>query len=72
MYICTFKYMPEDVNCQFCTFYIHRRCTANSGCPFLAERIASLWRIFCVFGGLGAMPSTSIFRVCHNTGIACR
>ena len=29
-------------------------------------------RFFCVFGGLGAMPSTSIFRVCYDTRIACR
>lgn len=39
MYICTFKYTPEDVDCQFCTLYFHRRCTAKGGCPFLAERI---------------------------------
>ena len=26
---------------------------------------------FCVFGGLGALPSTSIFRVCYDTRIAC-
>ena len=39
MYICTFKYTPEDVECQFCMLYRHRRCTAEAGCPYLAERI---------------------------------
>ena len=39
MYICTFKYTPEDVDCQLCMLYRHRRCTAEAGCPYLAERI---------------------------------
>lgn len=39
MYICTFRYTPEDVDCRLCLHYIHRRCTAESGCPYLAERI---------------------------------
>lgn len=39
MYICTFKYTPEDVDCRLCLNYAHKRCTAESGCPYLAERI---------------------------------
>jgi len=39
MYICTFKYAAADVDCRFCTAYIHRRCAAADGCPFIAERI---------------------------------
>ena len=39
MYICTFKYTPEDVDCQLCMLYRHQRCTAEAGCPYLAERI---------------------------------
>lgn len=39
MYICTFRYTPEDVDCRLCLNYTHKRCTAESGCPYLAERI---------------------------------
>ncbi len=39
MYICTFKYTLEDVDCRFCKEYEHRKCTVESGCPYLAERI---------------------------------
>lgn len=38
MYICTFKYRPEDVDCRFCLHYAHRRCTVDNGCPCIAER----------------------------------
>ena len=39
MYICTFKYTPEDVDCKLCTEYSRRGCTAVGGCPYIAERI---------------------------------
>ena len=39
MFICTFKYKPEDVDCALCAEYAHHRCTAESGCPYIAERI---------------------------------
>lgn len=39
MYICTFKYTPEDVACKLCTEYKKRNCTAPSGCLCIAERI---------------------------------
>lgn len=39
MYICTFRYTPEDVDCRYCLEYAHRRCTAQGGCPYIAERI---------------------------------
>lgn len=39
MFICTFKYTPETVDCKYCLLYCHRRCTAKNGCPYLAERI---------------------------------
>lgn len=39
MYINTFKYRPEDVDCKLCTEYSKKTgCTAN-GCPYLAERM---------------------------------
>lgn len=39
MYINTFKYGPEDVNCQLCTEYTKKAgCTATH-CPWLAERM---------------------------------
>ena len=39
MYINTFKYTPNDVNCQLCTEYVKKLgCTALR-CPWLAERI---------------------------------
>lgn len=39
MFICTFKHTPETVDCKYCLLYYYRRCTAKSGCPYLAERI---------------------------------
>lgn len=39
MFICTFKYRPEDVDCHLCTEYAQRRCRAETGCPYIAERI---------------------------------
>ena len=40
MYINTFQYTAEDVDCKLCTMYAGKRrgCKAN-GCPWLAERI---------------------------------
>lgn len=39
MFICTFRYKPEHVDCHLCTEYDRKRgCTAQ-GCPWLAERI---------------------------------
>lgn len=39
MYINTFKYRPEDVDCKLCTEYSKKTgCTAG-GCPYLAERM---------------------------------
>lgn len=39
MYINTFKYKPEHVDCKLCTEYVKKQgCPAN-GCPWLAERI---------------------------------
>lgn len=42
MYINTFQYTPEDVDCKLCTQYggKKRGCKAN-GCPWLAERIGA-------------------------------
>ena len=39
MFICTFQYRPEDVDCSLCEEYAHHRCTAENGCPYIAERI---------------------------------
>ncbi len=40
MYINTFQYKPEDVDCTICTEYIgKRRSCTRPRCPFLAERI---------------------------------
>ena len=39
MYICTFKYTPEAVDCRFCTEYSRQGCKAVGGCPYIAERI---------------------------------
>ncbi|NLS84076.1 MAG: hypothetical protein GXZ14_00455 [Ruminococcaceae bacterium] len=39
MYICTFKYTPEDMDCRYCLKYEHRRCAEKNGCPYIAERI---------------------------------
>jgi len=40
LYINTFQYKPENVDCKLCTQYAGKRrgCKAN-GCPWLAERI---------------------------------
>ena len=40
MYINTFQYKPEHVDCRLCTEYAGKKkgCTAQ-GCPWLAERI---------------------------------
>ena len=40
MHIYTFKYTPEMVDCKLCTEYKKPKgCTAQGGCPWLAERI---------------------------------
>ena len=39
MYINTFRYTPEDVDCKLCTEYRRKLGCIASGCPFLAERI---------------------------------
>lgn len=40
MYLNTFRYTPEMVDCKLCTEYQTKRgCTASGGCPWLAERI---------------------------------
>ena len=39
MYINTFRYMPEDVDCKLCTQYRKKLGCAVKGCPYLAERI---------------------------------
>lgn len=38
MYLNTFRYTPEMVDCKLCTEY-KKGCTASGGCPWLAERI---------------------------------
>lgn len=38
MYINTFRYTPEMVDCKLCTEY-KKGCTAQGTCPWLAERI---------------------------------
>lgn len=39
MYINTFKYRPEDVDCKLCTEYSKKTGCAAKGCPYLAERM---------------------------------
>lgn len=39
MYINTFQYTPEDVDCKLCTEYRKEAGCAACGCPWLAERI---------------------------------
>ena len=39
MYINTFRYKPEDVDCKLCTEYRKKLGCTVKGCPFLAERI---------------------------------
>lgn len=40
MYLNTFRYTPEMVDCHLCTEYQKQRgCTVIGGCPWLAERI---------------------------------
>ena len=41
MFINTFQYKPEHVDCRLCTEYGGKKkgCTAAQGCPWLAERI---------------------------------
>ena len=39
MYINTFRYKPEDVDCKLCTKYRKKLGCTVKGCPFLAERI---------------------------------
>jgi len=41
LYINTFQYTPEDVDCKLCTQYAGKKrgCKAKNGCPWLAERI---------------------------------
>ena len=38
MIIRNYKYTPEDVDCRYCTEFIHNRCRASK-CPWLNERI---------------------------------
>ena len=38
MIIRNYKYTPEDVDCRYCTEFIHNRCRAAK-CPWLNERI---------------------------------
>ena len=38
MKIRNYKYTPEDVDCRYCTEFIHNRCRAAK-CPWLNERI---------------------------------
>ena len=39
MYINTFRYKPEDVDCNLCTEYKSKAGCTACGCPWLAERI---------------------------------
>lgn len=39
MYINTFRYKPEDVDCKLCTEYRKKLGCTVKGCPFLAERM---------------------------------
>ena len=39
MYLNTFKYGPEDVDCKLCADYRRKDGCAACGCPWLAERI---------------------------------
>lgn len=39
MYINTFRYKPEDVDCNLCTEYKAKTGCTACGCPWLAERI---------------------------------
>lgn len=61
MFICTFKYTAEDVDCRLCLNYAHRRCTAESGCPYLAERI-----------GAGAVDCTVVWDTFTNPATILR
>ena len=38
MVIRKFKYTPEDVDCQYCTEFIHGRCRAQK-CSWMKERV---------------------------------
>ena len=38
MYLNTFRYTPEMVDCKLCTEY-KKGCTTQGSCPWLAERI---------------------------------
>ena len=38
MVIREFQYTPEDVDCRYCTKFIHNRCRAVK-CPWMNERI---------------------------------
>ena len=39
MYICTFRYTPEMVDCHFCMEYSHHKCNVIDACPYIGERI---------------------------------
>ncbi len=39
MYRGTFRYTPENVDCKYCAKYVRRRCVADKGCEYIAERI---------------------------------
>lgn len=39
MYINTFRYKPEDVDCKLCTEYRKKLGCTVKGCPFLADAL---------------------------------
>lgn len=39
MFICTFHYTPEDVDCKLCTQYVRGQGCTEDSCPWIAERI---------------------------------
>lgn len=63
MYINTFRYKPEDVDCKLCTEYRKKLGCTVKGCPFLAERIEA-----GVVGYGDAVQNT----LAHHTALAPR
>ena len=41
MYLCTFHYTPEDVDCRLCAKYVKGKGCMESACPWMAERIGA-------------------------------
>ena len=39
MFICTFHYTPENVDCKLCTKYVKGQGCTESACPWMTERI---------------------------------